>query len=443
MDDSSDFEDIQLYTKTEENIRKKREQFVLKIEEFEHSRNVIQVSKDSDVEDESLMDILLKDDNQTKGQNACNISPKPKHIRKNSRRISSKKKSLTNFEEPKTNKDCKIVLSESDGITSVRNAYVPSVSIHKEGVRFVVNKEDEEPPLPPKRVLRSSSKPQTRTILNLKPKRTRQTKSSNSNNRAKRSCRADVNQVCDLTTSSTTDKSLPSNTVEDCRKSKEQVIILDDDSDFLNSSLSPIVFNKRKSKHLNSFAKDIQDSSGCEGILRDDDSIKINIEWYGKSYSIMHFQLLRTEEFETIFEKLAEQEGVPTCRIELKRMSQLITPTDTPKSLKLMFHAALKGCICHTDIDFSGINNLSGKESSNEVFTVHMKLESQEKLTFTINRHEKISILYKKCSNKLKCEENLIRITFDGDYADPTELLSSLDLEDGDMFNVHLAQKSS
>lgn len=214
------------------------------------------------------------------------------------------------------------------------------------------------------------------------------------------------------------------------------VIVLDDDTDFANYSFNPIEFNgdsSNKTRHSLSFGKDLSDD--------EDASVTISIEWSnGKLVTRKQFELRKYQKFETIFDQLASSEGLPTSRISLMRDYKNITPADTPDSLNLKYYAGLTGSISATDIDYTTLNVIDTDTHKNHEasITVKLKLESQKTLHFTIMKHQKMSVLYKKCSEELKCDEGVLKLTFDGDYIDPKEFLSSLDVEDSDIFNVYI-----
>ncbi|KAG8256327.1 hypothetical protein J6590_082351 [Homalodisca vitripennis] len=61
-------------------------------------------------------------------------------------------------------------------------------------------------------------------------------------------------------------------------------------------------------------------------------------------------------------------------------------------------------------------------------------------LDFKMKKNMKVSELLKMCAEELKCVEEDIQVQFDGEFLLPNDVISDLDVEEGDIFHVHIKQ---
>lgn len=298
--------------------------------------------------------------------------------------------------------------------------------------------EEEESNVGQKRKRNSSRGRPKKSHQNKNRKRAKQTKTNTSNKRSS-TCKSGTYL---------TDSDPPSGaTVSSVGVNDSNVIILDDDTEFANSSFPPIEFSGHNSSVNSrptlspSVSKDLSIISVTDDMSEDEDEpVVISIEWNnGRLVSRKQFELRKYQKFETIFGQLASIEGLPTTRISLMRDFKNINPSDTPDSLNLKYYAGLTGSISATDINYARLSMIDDAANKQDAsITVKLKLESQKTFNFNIMKHQKMKVLYKKCSEELNCDESVIKLTFDGDYVDPKDLLTSFDVEDGDIFNVYI-----
>lgn len=225
-------------------------------------------------------------------------------------------------------------------------------------------------------------------------------------------------------------------------------VVLDDDSGYSMSGLAPIDFNSRhKNKTTSLDTSDISFPSLVDLDSGEDENIEIEsstvtIEWKGKEKTTRKlYEVRRYQKFETVFEDLAKLENIPVSRVLLMHNFETIRPSDTPSKRDFKHYVALTGCISKIDIAFDKIisacdEDLEERPNSD---TLVVKLQ-QETHTFsvTISRNQKMSVLYAKCCEELKCPENKLKITFDGETVDPYESVADLDLEGGEIFHVYV-----
>lgn len=227
-------------------------------------------------------------------------------------------------------------------------------------------------------------------------------------------------------------------------------VVLDDDSGYPVTNMAPIDFNsRRKNKSISLNTPDISLSSLVNLDSGEDETIEsesstVTIEWKGKERTTRKvFELRRFQKFETIFEDLGKQENIPTSQVLLMHNFDTIRPSDTPSSRNFKHYVALTGCISIVDIDFDkilGVSDENIEEQSNKGALV-VKLQ-QENHTFSVSilKHQNMSVLYEKCLEELKCPENKLKITFDGETVDPAESVADLDLEGGEIFHVYVKE---
>lgn len=224
------------------------------------------------------------------------------------------------------------------------------------------------------------------------------------------------------------------------------VIVLDDDTDFTKDSLPPIDFERYSNKKRRISEEEMvnisSDSSMNEDeFLKNDDLVTLTIEWNnGQKTTRKDFKLRRYQKFEFLFEELANMENISTNRVLLMYDFKFITPMDTPSSLNLKFYGALIGSVSATEVN----HNLDHQSDTDNIplpagcLQVKLMLESKQTLLFTVFKHQQMDVLYQKCAEEIKCDKSKLKLTFDGGRVKPSELVSNLDIEDGDLFHVHV-----
>lgn len=236
-------------------------------------------------------------------------------------------------------------------------------------------------------------------------------------------------------------------------------IVFDDDTGYPTTSFAPITFNRVSKKGMprpSTEDDDIISLDELQSNYDDNDEdldtlVKISIDWRVKSeslgFNIKHFQLRRYQKFETIFEELAEMEGVPVNRVVIMRNFETIRPRDTPASLNLTYYGHLIGRVSNTEVDhnlpkLSDFDDDHSKKPLEEELEVKLLLDSKTSISLKISKTQKMNILYKKCSEELKVPDSKIKISFDGEVVERQESVSDLGIEDGDVFEV-LIKKGS
>ncbi|KAG8318657.1 hypothetical protein J6590_001779 [Homalodisca vitripennis] len=230
----------------------------------------------------------------------------------------------------------------------------------------------------------------------------------------------------------------------------KNIIVLDDDTGYSTTPMPPIDFKRRpkRNKTVDTSIVDIslQSISSIDYDEDDnfdnDDIVSITVEWNnGKKITRKEFKLRKYQKLETIFEELGKMEDVPASRILLMRDYNFVKPIDTPSSLDFKFYGALTGSVSNSEVLHNQSNSgLLNQDINNAkgLISVKLQLESKKSLIFKIMKNHKVSELLKMCAEELKCGENKIKITFDGECLEPNEVISDLDVEDGDIFNVYI-----
>ncbi|XP_054263453.1 DNA repair protein Rad60 [Macrosteles quadrilineatus] len=226
------------------------------------------------------------------------------------------------------------------------------------------------------------------------------------------------------------------------------VVVLDDDLDFVVGSFPPIDFNSRSNKKSIS-SKDISIENinldlDDEDDFESDDLVTLTIEWNNnKTTTLKHFKIRRYQKLESVFEELSKLENINSNRVLLMYDFKSVSPMDTPSSLNLKFYGALIGSVSSVEVNHNKanvINQVDDEKSSGPTGGIQVKLllQSKQTLVFKVFKRQKMDILYTKCAEELKCNKGQLKITFDGEHVEPNEVLEDLDVEDGDVFHVHV-----
>ncbi|XP_071943970.1 NFATC2-interacting protein-like [Antedon mediterranea] len=153
-----------------------------------------------------------------------------------------------------------------------------------------------------------------------------------------------------------------------------------------------------------------------------------------RSKSGLHRTIVRMEEnFENVFDELAENEGVHVNQVMLLRGEQIIKLTDTPASLNLQL-AHILDCVI-----VEAKNNNSMVEHVDQEQMISIKIQGLAKsscTTISIAKTSNFSKLLKQYSDFIGVSEKNINLSFDGDPVNITSTPNSLDMENDDVIDA-------
>lgn len=144
------------------------------------------------------------------------------------------------------------------------------------------------------------------------------------------------------------------------------------------------------------------------------------------------FTVRRFESLEKIFQHFSQRHNIPKSRLlfTLDNSNQVISPTDTPDSLKLNVGSIIEGGFLNSEQqDFIKIRSKIDED------LIELKVQLKDRkhpLLVSIRTTDSMDIFMQKCAEQLLVPMDKLKFYFDGDAINLSDTVTSLELSGGE-----------